>query len=91
MIPLFSELLSSSLPSVQAACFVLTHASLQGLIGVDPVINNFISSCATARYWAVCVDALGEIMTKKIVAVVEETGSYQCPYSLRWVLYLYSN
>ena len=80
VIPLLSGLLSTCIPSVQAVCSVLVDATARGMIVGDPVIKNLVSSCASMPNWAIGIDAVGQIMTNR---VLENSGSYACPYSLR--------
>ena len=84
---LTSGLLSPCLHSVQAVCSVLTDATVRGIIAGDPVIKKLITCCASMPHWPVGISTVGQIMMKAALVSLEKSGSYSCPYSLRWAFY----
>lgn len=85
VVHLLDGLLSSCQQSVAAIGSVLIDAIDRGLIACDPIVKSIVTSCASMPHWTVGIVTLGEILMKSVSASVKTTGSYICPFSLRYM------
>ena len=69
--------------TVQVVCLTIIEAVYHGLIYGD--VNVIITYlCASMAHWANGVNALSQILTKKVQASLSSHGSFTCSYSLRY-------
>ena len=81
---LLSGLQSQCQQTVQAVCLTIIEAVYHGLISGDVIITYLVSACASMAHWANGVNALSQILTKKVQASLSSHGSFTCSYSLRY-------
>ena len=84
VVNLLSGLQSQCQQTVQVVCLTIIEAVYHGLISGDVIITYLVSACASMAHWANGVNALSQILTKKVQASLSSHGSFTCSYSLRY-------